>query len=232
MVLTTPPPDGFRLSAFTQMSCKTSIYNALRPLHPRKSKLSTSRVLVHKSAFSRSISLGTNHVHRNQRKAGDQSRRDISTTHVRGHVKNGVLRNAVNSMPINTSSECSIKNETRWKSFAPAKSATGTLCAGRSILLTGGTSGIGLAVAKRAVLEGASHIIIVSRRPSKGARAVQAITEATECPDAPVSYLSHDFSTSSPEVISTILKPLVSQAYLNNSPKSLKQSHRLRVHVN
>jgi NAD(P)-dependent dehydrogenase (short-subunit alcohol dehydrogenase family) len=85
------------------------------------------------------------------------------------------------------------------------------MCSGRSILLTGGTSGIGLAVARRAVLEGASHVIIVTRNASKGRDAVQTVKETTGFPDAPVSYLNHDFSKSPPETVRSILNPLVSQ---------------------
>jgi hypothetical protein len=208
------PVHGFGVRNYTQMSCRASIYDAFRLGCRGRATLSVPRVQVHQSALSRSITLRTNPVRGQQDpKAGVQLRRNFTSTHIQGHVKNPAEPDHLDSMPVNAWSDCSVNNEGRWKSFAPAKGATGTLCAGRSILLTGGTSGIGLAVAKRAVLESASHVIIVSRRPSKGAGAVRAITEATECPDAPVSYLSHDFSTCSPELISSILKPLVSQTF-------------------
>jgi hypothetical protein len=196
------------------MSCRTSIYNAFQLGCRGRAILSFPRVQVYQNALSRSIKLRTIPVRGQQDpKAGVQLRRNFASTHVQRHVKKPAEPDHLNSMPVNAGSDYSVKNEARWKNFAPAKGASGTLCAGRSILLTGGTSGIGLAVAERAVLESASHVIIVSRSPSKGAGAVRAITEATECPDAPVSYLSHDFSTCSPELISSSLKPLVRQTF-------------------
>lgn len=121
-----------------------------------------------------------------------------------------VVHGSSGPMPANASSDYSIGNEARWKSFKRAKGTSGSMCLGRSILLTGGTSGIGLAVAKRAVLEGASHVIIVTRNASKGSDAVQTVKETTGFPDAPVSYLNHDFSKSPPETVRSILNPLVS----------------------
>ncbi|KEF53061.1 uncharacterized protein A1O9_10969 [Exophiala aquamarina CBS 119918] len=89
------------------------------------------------------------------------------------------------------------------------------MCYGRSILLTGGTSGIGLAVAQRAVLEGASHVIIVTRTASNGSNAVQKVTEATGLPDAPVSYMSNDFMKFPPEMVKSVLNPLYINTLIN-----------------
>lgn len=124
-------------------------------------------------------------------------------------VKEGAVSSS-GSKPSNKSPDYSIANEDRWHRFTRAKGATGNMCSGRSILLTGGTSGIGLAVAQRAVLEGASHVIIVTRTAPNGNNAVQKVVEATGLPDAPMSYMSHDFLKSPPEAVKNILNPLVS----------------------
>lgn len=142
-------------------------------------------------------------------------------------TKDAVYRSS-GSMPVNTSSDYSIANEARWKSFTRANGTSGNMCVGRSILLTGGTSGIGLAVAKRAVLEGASHVIIVTRNASKGSDAVQTIKETTGFPDAPVSYLNHDFSKSPPEIVRSILNPLVSRIHFVLSQEILYQPSMAR----
>lgn len=181
------PPCGLSVNSLTQMSCKTSVGNAFKVISTRRSVPFASQLLVH--------------------------RRTLSHSTTSSQLKKDIEPNSPDLGPGIASSDCSIDNEARWKRLARAKEASGNLCSGRSILLTGGTSGIGLAIAKRAVLEGASHVIIVTRSSSNGRIAVETVTEATGFPDAPVSYLSHDFSRTIPETIKSILGPLVSRTY-------------------
>lgn len=178
---------GLSVNSFTQMSCKTSIGNAFKVISTRRSMPFTSQLLVHRRTLSRSTT-------------SSQQKQDIEPS-------------PPDAGPVIASSDCSVDNEARWKNLSRAKRASGNLCSGRSILLTGGTSGIGLAIAKRAVVEGASHVIIVTRSSSNGKTAVETVTEATGFSDAPVSYLSHDFSRTTPETIKSVLGPLVSRTY-------------------
>ena len=81
-------------------------------------------------------------------------------------------------------------------SIAPAKGAKGGSCHGRSVLLTGGSSGIGLAVAKSLVVEGAGRVLILTRSADRGARAVEDIIQSTGLQDAPVSFMTLDLTQS------------------------------------
>jgi short chain dehydrogenase len=52
---------------------------------------------------------------------------------------------------------------------------TGTSLDGKTVLITGGNSGMGLGAARQMVTLGASRVIITSRNTSKGAEAVQSL---------------------------------------------------------
>lgn len=71
---------------------------------------------------------------------------------------------------------------------------SGTSCRGRSVLLTGGTSGIGLAVAEQLVKAGAGRVLILTRDADRGAQTVQHIKASTGLEDAPVSVLAADIT--------------------------------------
>ena len=73
-----------------------------------------------------------------------------------------------------------------------AQNAPGVRMLHRKVLVTGGSSGIGLATAKRLVLEGASSIAIVSRSGDNAQRALDVIREETRLIDAPVWGLVGD----------------------------------------
>lgn len=89
---------------------------------------------------------------------------------------------------------------------------SGTSCRGRSILLTGGTSGIGLAVAQQLVRAGAGRVLILTRDADRGVQAIERIRSSTGLKDAPVSALAVDI-TSTADVqgpISQAIKRMVS----------------------
>ena len=78
--------------------------------------------------------------------------------------------------------------------IAPAR-GSGKGFHGRSVLLTGGTSGIGLAVAKRLTSDGAGRVLILTRDAERGNKTVENIKTSTGLPDAPVSYLVADVTS-------------------------------------
>jgi len=207
--------------------------NVLREIRASRQTLSTYPLRVHQTALSYISTQGTKPAgvddgaaqYRRTPAATETSSRSsdsdstfldngstnsVSATQQPPHVQEAAGSPA-NSKPIDNLPDYSIANEHRWQRFTRAEGANGNMCSGRSILLTGGTSGIGLAVAQRAVLEGASHVIIVTRAAANGSNAVQKVVEKTGLQDAPVSYLAHDFLKSPLENVKSILNPLVSQ---------------------
>lgn len=78
-------------------------------------------------------------------------------------------------------------------SLAPAH-GSGTSCRGRSVLLTGGTSGIGLAVAEQLVKAGAGRVVILTRDADRGIQTIERIKSNTGLNDAPVSALAVDIT--------------------------------------
>jgi len=89
-------------------------------------------------------------------------------------------------------SRLKLENDMATKNYEKAKLAPGSKCANRSILVTGGTTGIGFAVAKRALLEGASHVHIFAGTIPGGAYAVKRLKKITGLDDAPVSFFLPD----------------------------------------
>ena len=87
----------------------------------------------------------------------------------------------------------------------PAKDAKSATCLNRGVVLTGGTGGIGLAVAKRLAQEGAGRIVLVTRDSQRGQAAIEKIKEQTSLHDAPVSLLVADL-TSDTDSIRTLLQ--------------------------
>ena len=59
-----------------------------------------------------------------------------------------------------------------------------------TILITGGTSGVGLATAKRLAASGARHIALAGRNHERGQRAVEAVRQLA--PDANVHFVAGD----------------------------------------
>jgi NAD(P)-dependent dehydrogenase (short-subunit alcohol dehydrogenase family) len=78
----------------------------------------------------------------------------------------------------------------------PAKDAPSSRCRNQGVILTGGTGGIGLAVAKRLVQEGAGRVVLVSRSAGRAKEAVQKIKQQTSLNDAPLSVLLADLGSS------------------------------------
>lgn len=76
-------------------------------------------------------------------------------------------------------------------SLASARDS-GASCRERSVLLTGGTSGIGLAVAEQLVKAGAGRVLIPTRDADRGLQAIERIKSSTGLEDVPVSTLTVD----------------------------------------
>ena len=62
------------------------------------------------------------------------------------------------------------------------------------MLLTGGTGGIGLAIAKRLIEEGAGRVVIISRSQERAIEAIKKIKLQTSLPDPPLSYIEADIT--------------------------------------
>ncbi|KAK7905746.1 hypothetical protein LTR67_000470 [Exophiala xenobiotica] len=89
-------------------------------------------------------------------------------------------------------SQLKLENDVAARNYQKAKLAPGNKCVDRSILVTGGTTGVGFAVAKRALLEGASHVHILAGTIPGGAYAVRRLKKLTGLDDAPVSFFLPD----------------------------------------
>ena len=98
-----------------------------------------------------------------------------------------------------------------YHSNGPALPQPGEACLNRRVLLTGGTSGIGLAVAQRLVQESASLVSILTRDESRGETALKAIREGTGSNDVPVSVLKADVTSAAAmsEVVGAAMRDMV-----------------------
>jgi NAD(P)-dependent dehydrogenase (short-subunit alcohol dehydrogenase family) len=76
---------------------------------------------------------------------------------------------------------------------APAK-RSGKRCFNRSVLLTGGTSGIGYAIAEQLIREGAGRIVIPTRDADLGLTTLARLKASTGFQDAPVTFLNTNIS--------------------------------------
>ena len=88
---------------------------------------------------------------------------------------------------------------------------SGKLCLNRSVLLTGGTSGIGYAVAERLIKEGAGRILIPTRSEARGRETVDRLKLSTGLQDIPVTTLTMDIRSPS-VVLKQALKQMVRQS--------------------
>lgn len=67
----------------------------------------------------------------------------------------------------------------------PSTNAPSTRCHNRGVIITGGTSGIGLALTKRLVLESAGRVVLVTRNPTKAASTITQIKQETSSQTLP-----------------------------------------------
>ena len=72
------------------------------------------------------------------------------------------------------------------KQWEKARAAPGSRLLHRQILITGGSSGIGYAIAKRCVEEGATSVAILSRSDTRASQAIARIKRETGLSDAPI----------------------------------------------
>ena len=79
----------------------------------------------------------------------------------------------------------------------PAKHTSSSRCRNRGVLLTGGTGGIGFAIAKRLVEEGAGRIVVISRNTDRAHEAIAKIKEQTSLHDAPLTPFIADITDTS-----------------------------------
>jgi hypothetical protein len=97
----------------------------------------------------------------------------------------------------------------------PAEGA-GKLCRNRSVLLTGGTSGIGYAVADRLIKEGAGRILIPTRDAVRGKDTVERLKISTGFKEVPVSTFTMDIRQPSSRLMD-VLKQMVSQPTMSTA---------------
>lgn len=71
---------------------------------------------------------------------------------------------------------------------------SGRRCAGRRVLLTGGTSGIGLAVAERLLYEGIEELVIITRDEKRGREAISQLKKSDAYTDIKITALEADIT--------------------------------------
>ena len=127
-------------------------------------------------------------------------------------IKDGVdSPTAKNSVPDPNLSEYQNRFLSNLSNCRKARAAPGTRALDRTAVVTGGTSGIGYAVAKRLVLEGATWVVVVTRSESRGTAAIERIKEETGLADAPIQILEYDYGEGDSSGRTTeLLKRLVS----------------------
>ena len=76
----------------------------------------------------------------------------------------------------------------------PAQDASSSRCRNRGVVLTGGTGGIGFAIAKRLVEEGAGRVVIISRDAQRANEAIAKIKQQSNLHDAPLSPFVADIT--------------------------------------